>query len=265
MSGTLTPSKTIRDYTESTSPATSAAILIQPAAGPYLWTSIANLLTGYVLKATAATITAVHTFSPGSATAPFILGSNGQGQKVTGLNADLLDGKDETDIRRTRYASIATSSAIANTTTETIFDKNYTIPAGRLVAGSVVRIVAHGTYATTGTPVLTLRGRVGGVGGMNFGSASGTMAAVGTSGWNAVFVFALRAAGASGTAVPGYGAAGFVGSTDMLPSTVGATGTVNTTGTLSLVLTAQWGTASASNTINCTSIVVDIEDAVSTS
>jgi len=48
----------------------------------------------YVRKATADTITAVHTFNPPSAGAPFTLGTNAQGQLVTGLNADKVDGYD---------------------------------------------------------------------------------------------------------------------------------------------------------------------------
>lgn len=47
--------------------------------------------THYVHNSTARTITAVHTFSPGSATAPFILSANAQGQTVTGLQADKLN------------------------------------------------------------------------------------------------------------------------------------------------------------------------------
>lgn len=52
--------------------------------------------TQYVHNTIARTITAVHTFSPASASAPFILGANAQGQLVTGLNADLLNGQDWT-------------------------------------------------------------------------------------------------------------------------------------------------------------------------
>lgn len=47
--------------------------------------------TQYVSVATARTITAVHTFSPASPTAPFILAANAQGQTVTGLKADFLN------------------------------------------------------------------------------------------------------------------------------------------------------------------------------
>jgi len=47
--------------------------------------------TQYVHISTARTITAQHSFSPGSAQAPFALGSNAQGQTVTGLKADQLN------------------------------------------------------------------------------------------------------------------------------------------------------------------------------
>ncbi|TXH58084.1 MAG: hypothetical protein E6Q97_03125, partial [Desulfurellales bacterium] len=47
--------------------------------------------TQYVHISTARTITAQHSFSPGSAQAPFALGANAQGQTVTGLKADQLN------------------------------------------------------------------------------------------------------------------------------------------------------------------------------
>jgi len=51
----------------------------------------------FVTRTTPALITAVHTFNPSTAGAPFILGANAQGQLITGLNADMLDGKHDTD------------------------------------------------------------------------------------------------------------------------------------------------------------------------
>jgi hypothetical protein len=45
----------------------------------------------FVRLATAGTITAQHSFSPGSAAAPFLLGANAQGQTVVGLKADQLN------------------------------------------------------------------------------------------------------------------------------------------------------------------------------
>lgn len=45
-----------------------------------------------VLTDVARTITVAHTINPASAGPPLILGANATGQKVVGLNADLLDG-----------------------------------------------------------------------------------------------------------------------------------------------------------------------------
>lgn len=50
-----------------------------------------DILSQYVHISIARTITAIHTFSPGSATAPFTLASNAQGQTITGLKADQLN------------------------------------------------------------------------------------------------------------------------------------------------------------------------------
>lgn len=47
----------------------------------------------------AKTITAVHTFNPSSVGAPFVLGSNAQGQLVPGLNAQYLQGKTPADLQ----------------------------------------------------------------------------------------------------------------------------------------------------------------------
>jgi hypothetical protein len=60
----------------------------------------------FVRKSSADTITAVHTFNPSSAGAPFILGANAQGHLVTGLNADMVDGYHMTDFRRAMTSDI---------------------------------------------------------------------------------------------------------------------------------------------------------------
>lgn len=52
--------------------------------------------TQYVHNSIARTITATHTFNPSANGAPFSLGLNSQGQLVSGLNSDLLDGFDST-------------------------------------------------------------------------------------------------------------------------------------------------------------------------
>jgi len=54
--------------------------------------------TQYVHVSTARTITAQHTFNPSVVGAPFLLGANAQGQLVSGLNAEELDGLHATDL-----------------------------------------------------------------------------------------------------------------------------------------------------------------------
>jgi hypothetical protein len=49
-------------------------------------------LAAYIQKDVPTTITAIHTLNPASTSAPLIIGANGAGQKVTGLNADMVDG-----------------------------------------------------------------------------------------------------------------------------------------------------------------------------
>lgn len=53
----------------------------------------AAVLAAYIRSDLATTITAVHTFNPTVAGAPFVLGANAQGQKVVGLDAETVDGK----------------------------------------------------------------------------------------------------------------------------------------------------------------------------
>jgi ribosome biogenesis protein Nip4 len=64
----------------------------------------------YVRKGTADTITAVHTFNPSSAGAPFILGSNAQGRLVTGLNADMIDGMHASEIARNTVIDLSNAT-----------------------------------------------------------------------------------------------------------------------------------------------------------
>lgn len=56
--------------------------------------TLPDATTKLVGESVPASITAQHSFAPASAQAPFALGANAQGQLVTGLNADQLDGND---------------------------------------------------------------------------------------------------------------------------------------------------------------------------
>ncbi len=77
--------------------------------------------TQYVHNSTARTISAVHTFNPTSSGAPFTLGSNAQGQLISGLNADQLDGHDAS------YFAISTHTHDDRYYTETESDSRYVL------------------------------------------------------------------------------------------------------------------------------------------
>lgn len=69
--------------------------------------------TQYVHISTNRTISATHTFNPGSAGPAFTLGANATGQLITGLNADLLDGLNTAST--STVSTVMTRDASANT------------------------------------------------------------------------------------------------------------------------------------------------------
>lgn len=160
----------------------------------------------------------------------------------------------------------ADGTAIANTVTETIIMPNITIPANYLSDGRILRVTCFFRQGTTGTPTLTLRLRWGGVAGTVI-AASGAMVlgATVTAGMGCIeAIIQVRSNGATGTvfcvgkATVGDDATSTVGSATNTPANdfMGSAGvatpaavTVDLTADTALSITAQWGTANASNTL----------------
>jgi hypothetical protein len=154
---------------------------------------------------------------------------------------------------------LSTSTTVANTASETVIAA-LTIPAGDAVAGAVYRIKAWGVASVTGTPTLTLRSRLGGVAGTALGSSGARTASSGVSNrsWQVTVDLTCLTTGASGTwfashityeavtlsASPPFASPGLI-----LDGTSSVT--VDSTVSEDLVITATWGTASASNTLTC--------------
>lgn len=161
---------------------------------------------------------------------------------------------------------VADGTAIANTTTETILFPDITIPANYMKPNRVLRVTYWGRYSTTGTPTMTFRVRWGGVAGVVV-AASGAMvtgSAVTAGMWKVTVDIVCRSVGTAGTffgvgeAVMGDDATSTVGSAtngqahDFMGSAgvaTPSTAAVDTTADKALSVSAQWGTASASNTI----------------
>lgn len=99
------------------------------------------------------TISATHTFNPSTANAPFILGSNAQGELVTGLNADLLDGLDATafqpvDSTLTSLASFNSNGILVQTAPDTF--------TSRTITGTANQITVTNGDGVAGNPVIAL-------------------------------------------------------------------------------------------------------------
>ena len=159
--------------------------------------------------------------------------------------------------------SVPGGNTVANTTTETAFSSSYTIPANRLKVNSVILVKLYGTYGTTiVSPTLTGKFKIGGQTVLNTGALT-AVANLSNVGWWADAVLIVTSIGVTGTIeVQGYAefaSAATTGLSVNLANT--STFTVDTTGTLALTITIQWGTANAANTITLRPIFVRILDA----
>lgn len=146
----------------------------------------------------------------------------------------------------TLYNSTAASTTITNTSTETVFDQNYTIPANTLQVGDVIVLRGSGTVTgVTGTPTLTIKLKIGSTVIENSGAITVTTN-------DSFFVEAfltVRSVGASGTFVAsGIVNVGTPNSATTKSFNLGSTTIDTTTGQL-VSITATWSAASASNIV----------------
>lgn len=150
------------------------------------------------------------------------------------------------------------SVALANSTSETVL-ASYTFPANDAVVGACYRIEMWGQAGCTGTPTLTFRGRIGGVGGTSLSPNTFTFASGVTSKrWRASLLVTCTLTGASGTWASSIVSQSGSSSTDC---TVIADGTADavrdTTVSSDLVVTGLWSATSASNSLTMESHIAE--------
>ena len=156
-------------------------------------------------------------------------------------------------------SDVTVASSVAETTLIGTGIGTVTLPANFLTAGKSLRITARGYISDTGTPNITIQFKLGSTSIVS----TGTVALAGTisnNAWRAESIITCRTVGASGT-VKGqgnfqYDESTHAGTTLGMVST--GTATVDTTGTLAVNLTVTWGTSSASNTITCSNLLVEV-------
>jgi hypothetical protein len=178
--------------------------------------------------------------------------------------------------------AVASGTAIASSTTETILFPNVSIPANYMQDGRVLRLRAFGGYGTTATPTLTFTIRWGGVSSTILAKTGAAVTTSATGGgasmtalWALEAYIQTRSNGSSGTLMTN-------GEVKLYTSTVGTAGTVtnygmpvalvsgSTGGTtpvavtadlssadVALALTATWGTSNAANSIQGHQYVIE--------
>lgn len=150
---------------------------------------------------------------------------------------------------------------IANTAAETtvigaLVGSNL-IPAGRLTAGSTIRIRARGIMGDTGAPTLRIRVKVGANTYCDTGAVA-LAAIAGTHGWIFEADVTVRTPGSPGTAI---GNSNFQVSVHLPPdldTTNTATTAIDTAIANTVDLTFQWGTADPANTLTVTHYTMEI-------
>jgi len=156
-------------------------------------------------------------------------------------------------------------TALANSTTLTAISPvpDYTIPAGLLTVGSSFRVTAHGVFSNTSTPTLLVGVYHGGTAGTALAATTAitTTTTLTNAPWHLEYVFTVRSTGTSGS-IFGHGWFDLGTSVSAvthvpLPMIANVAVTVDTTTSKALVIGAQWGTASASNTITCHHLLVE--------
>lgn len=145
----------------------------------------------------------------------------------------------------------STTVTVANTTTETDL-MTFTLPANELAAGQVLRVWAHGTAASTGTPALTVKFKDG----TTIWGNTGPAATTATNEWNVLFTIICVTAGAGGTAEAQGGFNGdLYGGLTYSRNT--ATFAFDTTVSHTIKLTATWSVANAANTTTQRQMVIE--------
>ncbi len=158
------------------------------------------------------------------------------------------------------YANTAASTAHSNTTTEALFDTQYSIPANTLVAGNVIKVRFQGiATSTNSTDTLLIKLYIGGLSGTAILTGTATDVAN-----NNIFcgeaTIVIRTTGASGTLVA-------IGSHSQVPAASGtavpvfqitASTTIDTTAAQVVGVGADWSVASASNSCRLDILTVEI-------
>lgn len=153
------------------------------------------------------------------------------------------------------YSSTAASTAISNTTTETVFDKYATLPANYLQPGSLIRIRYQGiATATNSTDTLAVKLYIHSAATLTAGTTLISHAATDVANndvFSGEYELLVRTIGSSGTMVGSgtYKSVPAAEGTMTIKDDILASTTIDTTVAQYIGLTGTWSVASASNSV----------------
>lgn len=151
--------------------------------------------------------------------------------------------------------ALSAQAVVSSTATETIM-ATLSIPSEKAVVGAMFRLTAFGVASVTGTPTLTLRTRLGGIGGTLQANSGARTASSGVTahGWKVVTELSCISIGSGGTGFIQqltHESLSLAGSPVWVSPAVILDGSLpgawNTTVAQTMVLTATWSASSASN------------------
>jgi hypothetical protein len=149
------------------------------------------------------------------------------------------------------FLNTAASTAISNTTTETLFSPQYSIPARSLRAGHLIRIRYQGiATATNSTDTLAIKLYIGGLSGTALISHAATDVADNNV-FSGEYELIIRTIGATGTMVGcgTYKSVPAAEGTATYKDDILASTTIDTTAAQVIGVSATWSVASSSNSV----------------
>lgn len=155
-------------------------------------------------------------------------------------------------------SSVSTTTTTVSTdshgTTETNLT-TYTLNAGELYKKMVLRLTATGTYTSDATRTVTVRVGSGSAPTTEWNSMSTTAAAATNAPWSLTFYGIVATIGTSGTLEAQLlGNMNNVSKNDANTATV----SINTTGQITVAVTAQWSDTTAGNSLTMRQMVLEI-------
>ena len=155
------------------------------------------------------------------------------------------------------FVQTATKSC-SNTTSETTLTHTgagaLTLPANFFIAGRSLAIRAGGYFSSIVTPTLTIKIKYGST---VIATMTGTSVASTSKTWLLDAVITCRTTGSSGTVFTIANYRELVAAGLNVGNNATGTVTINTTTSNAISVTAQWGTASASNNINMSNLILE--------